>query len=635
MRAVIGLQPEAGRAERFAAAELGRYLTRMTRRHWPVETDPPPDRPGVRLCLEPADARTSRSDTEADSFRLCVREAHRVEIAAGSPRALVYGVYALLERLGCRFLAPGPENEIVPRRSRQEIFRLPSVREQPAFAVRGVYFHAPIGPGHLAIVDWLAKNRFNTVTNTAFAWDKITAADQRRFIDAMKDRGLIWAFGHHSYEYFLRRGRGASTRMDPHAWRQDQGEYRWCPQNPRKVAELQVGIEDFLKAFPECDGINLWPNDGAGAAQCRCPACEPIYWNNTFFVLPALTGVRGKTGQDHNSQNLSPQNIDLLERVGRWFDRRFPGKQLDGIAYCGQMPAPAKQIRAGFTVSFANYWRDYRHPVSKGSPRNAVFGRALAGWNRALNGGDRLHLYEYFLGFMTAISSPFYLLNAMRRDLALYRRTGLVAGLSTEVEPCFWTPKPVTLYLLARQLWGPIQAPEPLVREFSLGYFGAAAGEMIRFYEACEAAYERLDHYTCDQDAVRRAMTPAVMRRLRALVRQGLAKTRGKTHARLRGINRILDFTALLTQGLTSAAMCVDLAEQGRLRTARVHQRRAAEQADALIAFLRRNRQSGLFITGLYRPDDFYVRYIRQDMIQAPERAIREGMGKTERDAIL
>jgi hypothetical protein len=155
--AIVIAEP-AGAQQRFAAAELRRYVYLRT---------------GVLLDI--AAKRTSAArfafhlDAElpAEAYRLRTR-AGCLEISSANEQGLLYGAYAVAEKLGVRFYLHG---DVVP--DARIPFAVPVLDEtaQPYFAVRGILpFHDfPEGPDwwneddYLAYVGQLAKLRMNFI----------------------------------------------------------------------------------------------------------------------------------------------------------------------------------------------------------------------------------------------------------------------------------------------------------------------------------------------------------------------------------------------------------------------------------------------------------------------------------------
>ena len=138
--------PEPPEGAAFAAAELTSYLTRMLASDegaW-----------SAVLTVRPS----GPSEPDRFSVRITPDGGH---ITGNSGRAVLLGVYDLLRRLGCRFLAPGRENEVIPT-IRREALEL-DYEHQASFYHRGVCIEgANSRENVLDFIDWLPKAGFNS-----------------------------------------------------------------------------------------------------------------------------------------------------------------------------------------------------------------------------------------------------------------------------------------------------------------------------------------------------------------------------------------------------------------------------------------------------------------------------------------
>ncbi len=130
----------------FAAEELKSYLERML-----------PQEGQIYIALEAGD---SSGPGAVESFRVSLTPTGG-SISASVPRALLTGVYDALRRLGCRFLAPGRENELVPEIEPGDLQL--HYEHTASFAQRGVCIEgADSRENILNFIDWLPKAGFNS-----------------------------------------------------------------------------------------------------------------------------------------------------------------------------------------------------------------------------------------------------------------------------------------------------------------------------------------------------------------------------------------------------------------------------------------------------------------------------------------
>src|ERR1051325_4964469 len=110
---VVGERPEPPLV--FAAAELQRYVNEMSGAELPIT-----QRAAIATHLSTRtivlvtrplqqDRRPSQDPREEDHYRLNI-DARKLQIEGASPRAVLYGVYDVLERLGCGWCVPGEDS---------------------------------------------------------------------------------------------------------------------------------------------------------------------------------------------------------------------------------------------------------------------------------------------------------------------------------------------------------------------------------------------------------------------------------------------------------------------------------------------------------------------------------------------
>src|SRR5207248_685411 len=101
---VAAQQPELPLA--FAAQELQRYVKDMSGAELAV-VRPGTKKPAIMLNVRPLkDNKGSEDPREDDHYCLRV-DATKLQIEGASPRAVLFGVYDVLERLGCGWCVPG------------------------------------------------------------------------------------------------------------------------------------------------------------------------------------------------------------------------------------------------------------------------------------------------------------------------------------------------------------------------------------------------------------------------------------------------------------------------------------------------------------------------------------------------
>ena len=193
--ALVVLAPNASRVDKFAAAELQRCLVQAL--GWNVlisdAKQASPDEPVIFVGSLDSDIRTAPGFPPIAEEKLpalgdegiCVNGDGRVLALVGKgPRGGLYAVYEFLEEfVGCRW--PEPGREFVPQLSSLNL-KIDHIHK-PTFDFRGVALHGPCRDRiYNEIIDWLAKNRLNSLQFSCEVYDQV----RPKILDAILDRGL-------------------------------------------------------------------------------------------------------------------------------------------------------------------------------------------------------------------------------------------------------------------------------------------------------------------------------------------------------------------------------------------------------------------------------------------------------------
>src|SRR5258705_857975 len=160
----------------FAAQELQRYIKQMSDAELAI-VHAPSEKPAIVLVSRPSQREKPQDPREEDRYRLNV-DARKLRIEGASPRAVLFGVYDLLERLGCGWCVPGDDS--VPKNTTLSIPFL-EIDKRPAFQYRMMLDFPLLSVAQtIAISDWIAKNRMNWVHECPNAHGEPKAWYERR-----------------------------------------------------------------------------------------------------------------------------------------------------------------------------------------------------------------------------------------------------------------------------------------------------------------------------------------------------------------------------------------------------------------------------------------------------------------------
>ncbi len=261
--------------DNYAGDELRRYLAQATGT-------------SVPRSLTAADCNvvlTSQlGDTGACDFYEIQCRAGQWTIRGVNRRSALFGVYDFLERLlGIRFFTP-------------EFTWIPSCHELPVpenydhsaragFALRQIRLELNLNP---VMVDWAARQRFNSITANFWDWDK---PEQAATLSAAAERGLRTDAGGHGMFYFLPAERYFSDHPE---WFPEHSGSRqatrntgdnFCYSNTQAREEFIRNVAAYAKRFPQMKRIDLWPGDGG--MICQCLECRQKTFMELYTALIA------------------------------------------------------------------------------------------------------------------------------------------------------------------------------------------------------------------------------------------------------------------------------------------------------------------------------------------------------------
>jgi hypothetical protein len=400
---------------RFAAEELARYVAQISGAALlitdTVQTGLVPVHLGINLAQA---GPLPEPKAGYDGYRLVVAP-DRIVVSGDNPRAVLYGVYDLLERLGCRWYYPtiDPQDpEIVPTAATVELDEL-AVSEASPFKHRVCHPSSMIYnlrvEDALAQVDWAAKARYNVMlfllTGPAMHAGSDAAVDgapaqaleagevapppalqsEREFWDAtaeyetsgvaaaLRRRGMLLEGPNHCMLYLL-----PNSLFDEHPdWfgtagldepRVPQGALgpEFCWSNEEAAAAFTDNCVRWLAANPHIDVFSCAPNDGGKA--CKCARCDAVSSSDRYAVLMNLLMAKIRAaglpveleilgGYDPVLDPPSPGLLDPQIRV-HWAHWGRPHDQAYGDPDYPLRDNLEKWLATGSPLTMVNYYTD-------------------------------------------------------------------------------------------------------------------------------------------------------------------------------------------------------------------------------------------------------------------------------------
>jgi len=449
----------------FAAAELTKVLERASGTRLAVRPHPQPPQPRVLLRIAPGRAG-----------RRLGPQAYRVEaadggivITGGDGPGVLYGVYAFLEALGVRFLAPGEEGTILPRLGGRLHLRLP-LAGRPRFPERGLSEVLPTGvfpkPTTLEALDFMARLRLNRI-NLWFASLEGHLRDRPDFLLQARRRGIEIEAGGHEFE----------TRLLPRAefaghpdWFRNvqsgvtgkrSDDHNCCAASVGARRAIEKNAADHARKFPDVRVFHFWPADIEGG-WCRCPACKH---------LPP-----------------TDQAVLCMNAVARGVRRVRRDALAVFIGYKATDPPPRfVQPERNLIYLAAPLARCYAHPLDDPTcPRNRRFRAAIDGQAAVFRGRANAVFEYYSCGAVLHNLTP-PLLDLIAADLGYYERAGIRQVKTLVFSYRRLAPlELVTLWGFARLAYEGGAAAATLRREYAQAAFGgdgSAFANLLRQWE--------------------------------------------------------------------------------------------------------------------------------------------------------
>jgi len=503
----------------FAVSELSRYLHLMDEDVFvDVQIVPAydPQRTELLYVGRGRDLETCLpevADPELDDgIRIEVCRSAGV-ISGNNDRAVLLAVYRFLRELGCRWVRPGRDGEILPERLPDPVSV--SVCETAARRHRGICLEGASSYDHvLNMLDWLPKNGMNTFfvqlfvpyeffsrwylheNNPTLPKESITIEDSLQMQDSfsaeMAKRGLLHqAVGHGwTCEPFGIPGMNWHYYDDPLTPEQTSvlalvnGERKLfgrralntnvCYSNASVRKTITDSVIAYCKAHPTVTFLHLWLGDNYNN-HCECENCRKETPSDHYIILlNEVDAAMTEAGLDTKVVFLLYQEILWTPKTQKLRnpDRfvlmfapltRIYTKSFDEIGSTEGMeevPFVLNRIELPTSVeenvaSLRRWQKDF--PI----PNSFVFDYHLM-WN---------HLFD--IGYIRCAEILF-------RDMKALPQLGLNGMVSCQLQRV-GMPTALPLYMMAQALWNPDIDYDAVVDDYFRAAFGAD-GNRVRAY---------------------------------------------------------------------------------------------------------------------------------------------------------
>lgn len=438
----IAISPEASLSEQRGASELQRFMEEISGARLPITSDA--GRTQNHLVLVGNSPALQRLRLNIDFDRLggegfiLKTVGNHLVIAGGRQRGTMYGVYAFLEKLGCRWFTANVSH--IPKMRAIRVEPLDET-QKPAFEYREPFFEEALDK------DWAARNRMNG------AHAKLDASTGGRV--------EYYPFVHTFAEL-----------IPPEKYFKDHPEYFSLVDGARRAENaqlcltnqdvLRLGIETvmgWIREHPEATIYSVSQNDCTG--WCECVNCQR---------------VEKEEGGAHSGPLLRYVNA-----VAAAVEKNHPEKLIDTLAYWYTEDPPANvRPRANVRIRLCPIGACDAHPF-EACPYDAYFFKHLQAWSKITN---QLYIWHYNTNFSDYLL-PLPDFDELAADIPMYRRHGVV-GVFLEGSP---SPgggaenAELRSYVMARLLWDTETDVRQAIDEFHTANYGEAARPMRAYFD--------------------------------------------------------------------------------------------------------------------------------------------------------
>ncbi|MBK8922415.1 MAG: DUF4838 domain-containing protein [Saprospirales bacterium] len=412
----IVLPPNAPATDQRAARLLQHYLQQLTGLAVQVQTSlqiPATGavvilgrHPNLRLVGLPMPP-----DPAEDSYFLAGKN-NAFLIAGGGEMGAEYGVYDLLERLGCRKFSP--RDSILPHLPDLQLPSLPLTLQKPAFPYRELHYEPAFDEG------WARWHRLKT----------------------RRDKEREWGLFVHTFEQLCPANRYFSEHPEYFAWNGAQrSPGQLCLTNDTVLQLVIAALKENVRAKPAARYWSVSQNDNYDYCKClRCSASDARYGSPAGTLLAFVNRVAGA----------------------------FPDKTISTLAYQYTRQAP-KDIAPASNVSICLCSIECNRglPIAGGCPD---FARDVEQWSKLTT---NLMIWDYVVQFRSFIS-PFPNWHTLQPNLQLFQKHGVNMLFEQGTGRDRSEFSDMRAYLLAKLMWSPEANMDSILQDFGKGYYGPA-----------------------------------------------------------------------------------------------------------------------------------------------------------------
>lgn len=500
----------------FAAEELKRYLEMMDSgldilivegtTFLPLEEDHIYVGTADQLKLDRPKVDDPRFD---DGIYIDVSSSKGI-IAGTNPRSVLLGVYRFLREAGCRWVRPGDDGEIIPKRDLASVNI--KVLERPSYRHRGICIEGAVSYDNVFdIIEWAPKVGFNSyfiqfreaytffdrwyshINNPTKERETFSIEMARGFVQRLakeiKKRGLLYhAVGHGwTCEPFGIPGLGwdvysgdipesyirytAEVNGKRGLWEGIPLNTNLCYSNPEVRDIVTNSIVEYLEEHPEVDVLHFWLADGSNN-QCECEECSKLLPSDFYIMM-----------LNELDEKLTLRGIDTKVVFLLYVDLLWP-PQKERIKNPDRFIMMFAPITRSYTSSFNKIDRHITIPEYRRNrlifPKNIEENLAfLREWQKIFN-GDSFDFDYHLMWSHYADFGYMYISKVIYEDVKNLKHIGLNGLISCQIQRAF-LPTGLPMYIMSQTLWDDGINIDKVIEEYFSDAFGTD-GRLVKGY---------------------------------------------------------------------------------------------------------------------------------------------------------
>ncbi|MFC3800785.1 DUF4838 domain-containing protein [Cohnella sp. GCM10012308] len=528
MNPLIRIIDGGGEPVAFAAEQLKVYLSFLSEGEIAIARSERyrPDEPGIWIGLQEAFSYAPDEDRlqseSRDAIRIDIREGNGI-LSGSNPGSVLLAVYRYLQELGCRWVRPGKDGEVIPRRD----YRTRTVRisEQADFKYRGICLEGAVSVENvLEMIDWLPKAGFNGYfiqfregyvfferwyhhlrnpgkeTSGLLDLDAASAYVERAAAEIRK-RGLTYhAIGHGWTCTALgipglgwdRVAGEAAPEIKPYLaevdgkrdwWRGVPLDTELCYSNPAARTRMTEEIVRYALDHPDIDLLHVWLSDGHNN-QCECASCRLATPSDWYVLLlneldDALTanGIKTRIAFLLYQELLWPPQRERIRRPDRFVLMFAPITRPYGKTFAEAEALPALSPFERNAIRFPLTIED-----------NLAY---LKGWQDVFP-GEGFDFDYHFMWAHQKDPGQMSISRVLHEDIRHLHDIGLQGYVSCQVQRAFF-PHGLGLTVMGRTLWNRHLSFEEIAGDYFLAAYGEDGFKCRDYMTALSALFEKLD----------------------------------------------------------------------------------------------------------------------------------------------